>query len=88
MTALGLVALFALFGVTLRALVGPSPVWIAAACLLAVGWPFLNGRWEGPVLWTPVPGHGLTLSDLLTPLALVLLSGRVLLARRRSEATA
>ncbi|MEJ7649240.1 MAG: hypothetical protein WKF57_09430 [Nakamurella sp.] len=88
MNVVGLIALSALLGATVRALVGPSPAWIAVASVLAVGWPFLNGRWEGPVLLVPVAGHGLTLSDLLTPLTLALLAGRVLLARRRSDAPA
>ncbi|NKR67003.1 hypothetical protein GS536_02475 [Rhodococcus hoagii] len=45
----------------------------AALCLaaLAVAWVFGNGPLEGNVLWTLNPGHGLTVSDLLSAAAMV-----------------
>lgn len=67
------------------ALIRPSSVRVSVAATLAVGWLFVNQRWEGPVLWVPIHGHGLTLSDLLTPVTLALLVGRVLGTGRRSS---
>lgn len=37
---------------------------------LALLWLFVNGPYEGPILWVPLPGHGLTVGDLLSVPAL------------------
>jgi hypothetical protein len=49
--------------------------WITLASSLL--WPFVNRSMEGPVLLVVGQGHGLTVSDLVTP-ACVLLSVMVL----------
>lgn len=43
--------------------------WITLAAALL--WPFLNRPLEGPVLLVIGQGHGLTVSDLLTPAGVV-----------------
>lgn len=88
MTIVGAVVLLALVITVVCALVRPSPGWVTAALACAAGWPFVNDHWEGPVLWVPAPGHGLTLSDLLTPVAAALVTSRLYLLRRGSGAQA
>jgi amino acid permease len=58
----------------------------AALLLLPVSaaWVAFNGRLEGPVLITFTPAHGVTVSDLLAVLG-VLVSLAVLLVGRRSR---
>ncbi|WP_338325460.1 hypothetical protein [Prescottella subtropica] len=45
----------------------------AAVCLvvLAVVWVLVNGPIEGHILWTLTPEHGVTVSDLLSVIAIV-----------------
>lgn len=87
MLVIGALVLLVLLGATAAALLRPCRPWFAAAAAAALLWPFVNRRWEGPVLWVPLPGHGLTAGDLLTPLAAALLAGRWIALRRaaRSE---
>lgn len=59
--------------------------WITLGAALV--WPFVNRPMEGPVLLTIGQGHGVTMSDLLTP-AGVLLSVLVLTGRLRRSAKA
>lgn len=40
--------------------------------LLAAAWLLANGPVEGPVLWTPMRQHGLTLADLVAGPAVVI----------------
>jgi hypothetical protein len=56
-------------------------VLLAVAC--AVWPPFDNGRWEGEVLWTLSPGHGLTSMDLVTIPGVFLVVLACLLGRSR-----
>jgi len=50
-------------------------------------WPLVNGLLEGPVLWVPIPGHGLTVSDLLTPIGVLAAVSRLrrISRHRRAE---
>lgn len=58
--------------------------WPLLLLLGSLMWPLVNGPLEGPVLWVPIPGHGLTVSDLLTPIgALAAVSGLRRISRRR-----
>lgn len=41
-----------------------------ALLLVAALWLVVNGPYEGPVLWVPLRGHGLTVGDLLAVPAL------------------
>lgn len=82
MFIIGAVALLALLAATAIALRTGDKLSAAVALVLAAGWPFVNARWEGPVLWVPVRGHGLTVSDLLTPLVFSLVVIRHLAGRR------
>lgn len=50
--------------------------------LAAVGWLFVNGPIEGPVLWEISPDHGVTVADLGS-VAAVLLAALLLLGGRR-----
>ncbi|HEY5334843.1 MAG TPA: hypothetical protein VIJ71_02340 [Mycobacteriales bacterium] len=45
--------------------------------ILALLWLIVNGPYEGPALWVPIRGHGLTVGDLLSEPALAV--GAVLL---------
>lgn len=85
MFIIGLLVLLALLLSSLSALVRPSGTRVITTLVLALLWPFVNLRWEGPVLWVPLPGHGLTLGDLIAPIPPVLLAGRWLLTRRATE---
>lgn len=69
--ALGVLALLLLttaVGAALSARRNPRMQLVAGAVLLALAlvWPVVNGPYEGPILWTPVRDHGLTLGDLLS----------------------
>jgi membrane-bound ClpP family serine protease len=44
----------------------PRIVFGVALVVLALVWLMVNGPYEGPVLWVPLPGHGLTVGDLLS----------------------
>lgn len=44
----------------------PQLVGGVALVILALGWLLVNGPYEGPVLWVPFRGHGLTVGDLLS----------------------
>ena len=79
------VLLVVLVGLTLAALRARGRAGRFAALLLlpaAVAWVLFNGPLEGPVLLTFSRDHGLTVSDLLAVLA-VLVALAVLLRRRR-----
>lgn len=54
--------------------------WPLLLLLGSLVWPLVNGPLEGPVLWVPIPGHGLTVSDLLTPIGVLAAVSRL---RRR-----
>ena len=83
-TASGLVPvvlLVVLVGLTLAALGARGrPRRVAAALLLPVSaaWVLFNGPIEGPILLTISSSHGLTVSDLLAVVG-VLVAGAVLL---------
>lgn len=85
MYVLGAIVLISLLVTGVVALLNPSPVRLAVAATLAVTWLLVNQDWEGPVLWVPLAGHGLTVSDLLTPLVLLLLIFRRVDRRRRVQ---
>ena len=57
-----------------------SPLWPAAVILLSLLWLLVNKPLEGPVLVVVSRGHGITLSDLLTPAGVAFAA--VLLYRR------
>ena len=79
------VLLVALVGLTLTALGARGRVRRAAAVLLlplAVAWVLFNGPIEGPILLTFSSDHGLTVSDLLAVVAVVV-AAAVLLRRDR-----
>ncbi len=58
--------------------------WPLLLLLGSLVWPLVNGPLEGPVLWAPIAGHGLTVSDFLTPIgALAAVSGLRRISRRR-----
>ena len=56
----------------------------AAITLLAVSvrWPFVNSSLEGAVLWVVARGHGLTASDLLSPVGIAVAVVRLWFSRR------
>ena len=56
----------------------------AALALVAVSvlWPFVNSSIEGPVLWVVGRGHGLTASDLLSPVGVAVAAVRLWLRPR------
>lgn len=78
-----LVALVATMGWTI---VTRQQVPALALLVCSVGWPFVNGPLEGPVLWVLSPGHGLVLSDLLAPLGVLIATARLYFRRRRGRA--
>jgi len=55
--------------------------WALPLIPQAVAWPLLNHQLEGPILWAVTYGgraHGLSLTDLATPLALTVVAWRLL----------
>jgi hypothetical protein len=79
------VLLVLLVGLLIAALRGRGRPRRAAALLLlpaSAAWVLFNGPIEGPILVTLAPDHGLTVSDLLAVLG-VLVAGGVLLLRDR-----
>ena len=77
------VVLIAVVAAGSRAVSGSRP---AARILLGLAllWPFVNRAIEGPVLLVVGAGHGVTVSDLLTPsAALLALAVGVLTGLRR-----
>jgi hypothetical protein len=82
MFVIALVVLITLAAAGSRAVSGSRP---AAWTLLgtALLWPFVNRTIEGPVLLVVGAGHGLTVSDLLTPPAALLAVGVLTGLRRR-----
>jgi hypothetical protein len=79
------VLLVLLVGLLIAALRGRGRPRRAAALLLlpaSAAWVLFNGPIEGPILVTLSPDHGLTVSDLLAVLG-VLVAGGVLLLRDR-----
>jgi len=44
----------------------PGPAWSVLALFFAVGWVLVDQRVEGPTLLVITPGHGITLSDLVS----------------------
>ncbi|MFW2236774.1 hypothetical protein ACVH9Z_03800 [Rhodococcus opacus] len=59
-----------LFAATTLCLARPSRLSAAATVAAAVLWIFGNGPLEGDVLWALNSSHGLTVSDLLSAVAL------------------
>ncbi len=62
----------------------PNRASILSVLVFAVLWPFVNGRLEGRILAVLSPGHGITESDLLSVLAVVVVTvqvGRKTMAR-------
>lgn len=62
--------LLALIAAGLWTAVSPRIAAAVALVALCVLWPFVNSSFEGPVLWVVGRGHGLTASDLLSPIGL------------------
>ncbi len=58
-------------------------LWPAVLIGLCLVWPLVNKPLEGPVLLVLARGHGITVSDLISPAGAVF--GAVLLYRRRPE---
>ena len=88
MFVIALVVLITMAAAGSRAVSGSRP---AAWTLLgsALVWPFVNRTIEGPVLLALGRGHGLAVSDLLTPLAAILAVGALTgLRHRRTSRTA
>ena len=76
------VVLIALVAAGSRAVSGSRPAaWTLLG--LALLWPFVNRTIEGPVLLVVGVRHGVTVSDLLTPLAALLAVGVLTGLRRR-----
>ncbi|QSE89756.1 hypothetical protein JWS13_14505 [Rhodococcus pseudokoreensis] len=59
-----------LFAATTLCLARPSHLTAGATVVAAVVWIFGNGPLEGAILWRLNSAHGLTVSDLLSALAL------------------
>jgi hypothetical protein len=79
------VLLVVLVGLTLAALITRGPVRRAVAVLLlpvAAAWVLFNGPIEGPILLTISTNHGLTVSDLLAVMGVVV-AAAILLRRDR-----
>jgi hypothetical protein len=78
-----LVLLLVALAVSLALPSRPAATLLVVLCLV---WPFVNGRLEGAVLWTLSEDHGLTLSDLLSPIGLLVGGARLWgSSRRRSD---
>ena len=65
--ALVLLLLATVFGAALATRRSRRPQLVDAVALvvLALLWLIVNRPYEGPVLWIPLRGHGLTVGDLL-----------------------
>lgn len=66
----GVLCMNALFASLVWCGVAPSARSLTALVVCALVWPFLNGPLEGHLLWRITANHGVTVSDLLTVLAL------------------
>ncbi|MCW2620794.1 MAG: hypothetical protein JWL64_396, partial [Frankiales bacterium] len=62
--ALVVTTLHGLTYVTGRPEAGSSWRPVGEIVALSAAWLLANGPYEGPVLWVPLPGHGLTVADL------------------------
>lgn len=78
---LALVVLSVLIAAVLRTVAAPSLTWIGVTVAAAVLWLPANKPVEGPLLLALGDGHGVTASDLVSVVAVVL----VVLALRRSR---
>lgn len=84
MLTMALVVLLVMAAAGVRSIAGSRvALWVALAAALV--WPFVNRPIEGPVLLVIGRGHGVTVSDLLTPVV-VLLSVMALSGRFRRSA--
>ena len=63
-------ALNALFSSAVWCVVAPRPNSIAALVISAIVWPFMNGPLEGHLLVELDSTHGITVSDILSVLAI------------------
>lgn len=64
-------ALNALFAAGVWCVVKPNVRSLVALVGCALVWPFVNGPLEGHILWTIAPQRGITVSDVVSVLALV-----------------
>ncbi len=85
MLGVAVVVLITLLAASVATVFGRSRHASVIVLITAAAWPLVNGRLEGPVLWTVGRGHGLALSDLLTPLALAAVAVRVVVRRREGR---
>jgi hypothetical protein len=79
------VLLVVLVGLLLTTLLLRGPARRAAAVLLlpaSGAWVLFNGTLEGPVLVTLTPTHGLTVSDLLAVVGVLVAAGALVGGRR------
>lgn len=84
----GIAAMNALFSSMAWCAAKPNRWSILAVLTSALIWPFVNGPLEGNILLKLSDSHGITVSDLLSVLAVVvaLVQGiRIRRARRRSQ---
>jgi len=63
-----LLVLGLLLGCAVWAAARRTPAAVAAFLACAVMWSRADQAWEGPVLWTLTPEHGITTADLWPPL--------------------
>ncbi|GAA1885429.1 hypothetical protein [Williamsia serinedens] len=77
-----LVLMHLLFAAALWALLRPSVRAAVACAVVAIAWVIWNGPIEGAVLVSFTPDHGITESDVLGAVALVIAGATVVRARR------
>jgi hypothetical protein len=83
----GIVALNALFAAAVWCVVALNARSLSALVVCAVIWPFVNGPLEGNIIVRIDGAHGITVSDLLTVIALLLavIKFRQMRARRDGQ---
>lgn len=77
-----LVVLGLLIGTAIWAAVRCTPSAVVAFVACAAMWSRANQAWEGSVLWTLTPEHGITTADLWPPLLAVPIGWRLVRGRR------
>ena len=64
----------------------PNRASILSVILFAVVWPFTNGPFEGHTLLVLAHGHGITVSDMLSGVAIIVAAVQGVRQRRTSRA--
>lgn len=81
----GMLAMNAVFASLAWCLARPNTASILAVVIFAALWAFANGPLEGRTLAHLTPGHGVTASDMISVLAVVIATVQAVRVRRRAR---